>query len=254
MTNKRYEFDNRKPSAMSRIGSTVIAVGSVATAISIAMPSVGAFVVQETAAVGSAFGIGADGAPAINSGSADSQGAGAQNTSASGVSSASVAIQAEGSAQQAGADQIKTYALPEALPTAIATSTTSAIGNSADPVPTTTITPTTTIKPTTTPTSKSPAASAPLAPLGSVGSVSSPTPTAGGGSASWSSPSGSTTTSGGSSVTTGSPAKGSAGNLSSPTPAGSSSTGSKASGGYYDDDHDDDRYDDHDDHDDHDDD
>jgi len=31
MTNKRYEFDNRKPSAMSRIGSTVIAVGSVAT-------------------------------------------------------------------------------------------------------------------------------------------------------------------------------------------------------------------------------
>lgn len=31
MTNKRYEFDNSKPSAMSRIGSTVIAVGSVAT-------------------------------------------------------------------------------------------------------------------------------------------------------------------------------------------------------------------------------
>ena len=63
MTNKRYEFDNRKPSLMSRVGSTVIAVGSVATAISIAMPSFGAFLVQETVAVGSAFGIGADSTP-----------------------------------------------------------------------------------------------------------------------------------------------------------------------------------------------
>ena len=108
MTNKRYEFDNRKPSAMSRIGSTVIAVGSVATAISIAMPSVGAFVVQETAAVGSAFGLAAT--PAADqtpsSSSAPSQttaGAPAQATNATIVSVPSVTSQSVAAGSPTGA-------------------------------------------------------------------------------------------------------------------------------------------------------
>ena len=54
MSKKTYEFDNRKPSVASKIGSTVIAVGSVATALTIAMPGAGAFFVPQSSAANSA--------------------------------------------------------------------------------------------------------------------------------------------------------------------------------------------------------
>ena len=49
-----YEFDNRRSGFFSKFGSAAIAVGSLAIALSIAVPSLGAFV-GET--VNSAFGI-----------------------------------------------------------------------------------------------------------------------------------------------------------------------------------------------------
>jgi hypothetical protein len=48
------EFNNRKSGFLSKFGSAAIAVGSLATALSIAMPSFGAFVGDT---VNSAFGI-----------------------------------------------------------------------------------------------------------------------------------------------------------------------------------------------------
>lgn len=57
MSNKKYEFDNRKPGMLSKIGSTAIAVGSVATAITISMPSAGSFLIQATQEAASAIGI-----------------------------------------------------------------------------------------------------------------------------------------------------------------------------------------------------
>ena len=122
MTNKRYEFDNRKPSLMSRVGSTVIAVGSVATAISIAMPSFGAFLVQETVAVGSAFGIGADSTPQQAAGSVD-QSVVADVTQAkaeSATPATAVTTQSTGSTNQSANVQIETQAITGSLPTAIA--------------------------------------------------------------------------------------------------------------------------------------
>jgi len=49
-----YEFNNRKSGFFSKFGSAAIAVGSLATALSIAVPSVGAYVGDT---VTSAFGI-----------------------------------------------------------------------------------------------------------------------------------------------------------------------------------------------------
>ena len=49
-----YEFNNRKSGFLSKFGSAAIAVGSLATALSIAVPSFGAFVGDT---VNSTFGI-----------------------------------------------------------------------------------------------------------------------------------------------------------------------------------------------------
>jgi len=49
-----YEFNNRKSEFLSKFGSAAIAVGSLATALSIAVPSFGAFIGDT---VNSAFGI-----------------------------------------------------------------------------------------------------------------------------------------------------------------------------------------------------
>jgi hypothetical protein len=167
-----YEFNNRKSGFFSKFGSAAIAVGSLATALSIAVPSVGAYV-GET--VTSAFGI----SPATGS-VTDTQPTAAKTgtTSEAAILGGQAASSGSTSAATAPTAVISTNALTGAvavdpnLPTnqaALPTSTTAATSSAA------------TAPVTTPPATKTPAAAAlpDLTPV-DAGNVSSPTP--GGGS------------------------------------------------------------------------
>ena len=166
------EFNNRKFGFFSKFGSAAIAVGSLATALSIAVPSVGAYV-GET--VTSAFGI----SPATGS-VTDTQPTAAKTgtTSEAAILGGQAASSGSTSAATAPTAVISTNALTGAvavdpnLPTnqaALPTSTTAATSSAA------------TAPVTTPPATKTPAAAAlpDLAPI-DAGNVSSPNP--GGGS------------------------------------------------------------------------
>jgi len=208
MSNKKYEFDNRKPGVLSKIGSTAIAVGSVATAITIAMPSAGSFFVQATQEAASAIGIDTG----LNQ-TSEQQLAGNVSGQAAGTSTPNPIDSATSETYQMSVDASGT-----SLPTAMASATAAA---TQDPAVVTA--PSTTKAPS--PTSTTVAAPLDLAPISS-GNVSSATPTASGGYGS------------GTSATDQTPL--SSGNISSATPLGSSGSG-------YEDDDDDDEYEDHDD-------
>ena len=167
-----YEFNNRKSGFFSKFGSAAIAVGSLATALSIAVPSVGAYV-GET--VTSAFGI----SPATGS-VTDTQPTAAKTgtTSEAAILGGQAASSGSTSAATAPTEVISTNALTGAvavdpnLPTnqaALPTSTTAATSSAA------------TAPVTTPPATKTPAAAAlpDLTPV-DAGNVSSPT--SGGGS------------------------------------------------------------------------
>ena len=177
-----YEFNNRKSGFFSKFGSAAIAVGSLATALSIAVPSVGAYV-GET--VTSAFGI----SPATGS-VTDTQPTAAKTgtTSEAAILGGQAASSGSTSAATAPTAVISTNAVTGAvavdpnLPTnqaALPTSTTAATTPAAT-VPEATA-PATTSPVTTPPVTKTPAAAAlpDLTPV-DAGNVSSPTP--GGGS------------------------------------------------------------------------
>lgn len=218
MSNKKYEFDNRKPGMLSKIGSTAIAVGSVATAITISMPSAGSFLIQATQEAASAIGIDAG----LNQAS-EQQLPGNVSGQAAGTSAPNPIDSTTSETYQMSIDAAGS-SLPTAMASATATSTQDPVVVSA---------PSTTKAPS--PTSTTVAAPLDFAPISS-GNVSSATPTASGSYGS------------GTSATDQTPL--SSGNISSATPLGSSGSGYDDDDDDHDDDHDDDRYHDDDDDDD----
>jgi hypothetical protein len=219
MSKKTYEFDNRKPNVVSKIGSTVIAVGSVATALTIAMPGAGAFFVPQSSTANSD-------SNQTETANAAALVSGQQASNAAGSNPTATGAEASG---QTGSNLPTAMASTNADINLFATSDpTSVVGTT--PLPSATASGVQTPAPTPTPTTAAPPLE--LAPI-AAGNVSSATPIAG-----------SATQVG--SIAGQTPTSGTA-NVSSPTPIGSS--------GYDDDDDDDDdRYErDHDD-DDHDDD
>lgn len=120
MADKKYEFDNRKPGFASKFGSTVIAVGSVATAISIAMPSVGSFVVEQTAAAGAAFGVNNENQAEPGSVAAAVAETASGSNGSSPVSTPVATTQSVTSGSGSAAVQIETHELTPNLPIAVA--------------------------------------------------------------------------------------------------------------------------------------
>ena len=162
-----YEFNNRKSGFFSKFGSAAIAVGSLATALSIAVPSVGAYV-GET--VTSAFGI----SPATGS-VTDTQPTAAKTGTTS--EAAILGGQAASSGSTSAATAPTAVISTNALTGAVAVDPNLATNQAA--LPTSTTAATTPV--TTPPVTKTPAAAAlpDLAPI-DAGNVSSPNP--GGGS------------------------------------------------------------------------
>ena len=213
MSNKKYVIDDRRPSLLPKIGSAVIAIGSLASVAAVASPSIMPLVHEATASSDTdAFGN-----PVTAQGDVQVQAEAAAPTLPSEQVATDSGTYSSSASATFSASNVE--AVAEVIPQATATVT-------ASPVPAATSTPVA----TATPTPEVTTVVDPLAPLAPVaGNTSSPTPYSGG-----------TSTSTGTGTAVTSPSTGTAtGNLSSPTPG---------AGSYSDDDYDDyDHYEDHDD-------
>jgi hypothetical protein len=236
MSNKKYVIDDRRPSLLPKIGSAVIAIGSLASVAAVASPGImplihEAAATSDTDAFGNPITAQSDvqvqaeaAAPTLPSEqiAADS---GTYSSSASATFSASN-VEAVAEVIPQATASVSESPVPTATSTPVATPT---------PEPSATATPTPEPTATATPTSEVTTVVDSLAPVAPVaGNTSSPTPFSGG-----TSTSAGTSTSTGTTTTVTSPTTGtSTGNVSSPTPAG---------GSHSDDDHYEDHDDDHDD-------
>jgi hypothetical protein len=212
MSNKKYVIDDRRPSLLPKIGSAVIAIGSMASVAAIASPGL-LPLSQEASSQTDAFGnqLVATAAPAAATADAPSD--------APTLPSTQQGVESEGANQstQAPAESVTLTNEPAPAPLSSTTQATQVVQQaSSAPVPVETATQENAVSEPA-PTDQS-AQSVELPSIPAPGNTSSPTPVAGDSNTNWG---------------TGSSAGTTTGNISSPTPGG---------GSYYEDDEDDDHH------------